>query len=72
MALSLLVTNVPETYTGAQVGNNGCGSETVETVRRKLEVNFDTNSYVVKNEYFAEIQKLADFMTEFRAYQSDH
>jgi len=55
----------PETYTGAQVSNNGCGSKTVETVRRKLEVNFDTNSYVVKNEYLAEIQKLADFMLEF-------
>ncbi len=55
----------PTTYTGAEVSNNGCGTETVVTVRRKLEVNFDTNSYVVKKEYLDEIQKLADFMKEF-------
>lgn len=55
----------PETYTGAQVNNSGCGTQTVETIRRKLEVNFDTNSYVVKKKYFEEIQKLAEFMKEY-------
>lgn len=55
----------PDSYAGSQVNNQGCGSKTVETLRRKLEVNFDTNSYVVKKEYFAEIKKLADFMTDF-------
>ncbi|MCP4326029.1 MAG: OmpA family protein [Psychromonas sp.] len=54
-----------ETYSGALVSNNGCGTDKVEIVRQKLEVNFDTNSYIVKSEYFAEIQKLADFMTKF-------
>jgi outer membrane protein OmpA-like peptidoglycan-associated protein len=57
--------NCPDSYPGSQVNNEGCGSQSVETVRRKLEVNFDTNSYVVKREYFPEIKKLADFMTEF-------
>jgi OOP family OmpA-OmpF porin len=55
----------PESNAGAQVGNNGCGTNTIETVRRNLEVNFDNNSYVVKNEYISEIEKLADFMIEY-------
>ena len=55
----------PDSHAGSRVNNNGCGSETVETVRRKLEVNFDTNSFVVKDEYFSEVQKLADFMIEY-------
>ncbi|GLS91703.1 membrane protein [Psychromonas marina] len=55
----------PDSYAGSQVNNDGCGSQTVETVRRKLQVNFATNSYVVKQEYLPEIKKLADFMTEF-------
>ncbi|PKG39279.1 OmpA family protein [Psychromonas sp. Urea-02u-13] len=55
----------PESNTGAQVSNNGCGSNTVETVHRKLEVNFDNNSYAVKSEYLFEVEKLADFMIEY-------
>lgn len=55
----------PDSYAGAQVSNNGCGTDGIETVRTKLEINFDTNSYVVKNEYLPEIKKLADFMNEF-------
>lgn len=54
----------PETDSGAEVNNNGCGTETIVTVRRKLEVNFETDSYVVKKQYLEEIQKLADFMME--------
>jgi OOP family OmpA-OmpF porin len=52
-------------YNGAKVSNNGCGTYSLETVRLKLEVNFETDSYVVKQEYFPEIEKLSDFMTEF-------
>ncbi|PKF60713.1 OmpA family protein [Psychromonas sp. psych-6C06] len=55
----------PDTYSGALVNNQGCGTQTVETVRRKLEVNFDTNSYEVKAQYFPEIEQLAQFMQEF-------
>ncbi len=47
--------NCPETYSGAQVDNSGCGTQTVHTMRLKLEDNFDTNSAVVKKEYFSEI-----------------
>lgn len=55
----------PESLAGVKVGNNGCSTQTVETRRRKLEVNFDTNSFVVKNEYLTEIGKLADFLIEY-------
>lgn len=54
----------PESDDGAQVDNTGCGTETIETLRRKLEVNFDTDSYIVKAEYLAEIEELANFMAE--------
>lgn len=57
--------NCPESYDGAKVDNSGCGTESVESLRQKLEVNFDNDSYVVKTEYFPEIEKLATFMTEY-------
>jgi len=57
--------NCPKSFAGTQVDNNGCGSETVEKVRRKLLVNFDTNSYIVKPKFYPEIKGLADFMAEY-------
>lgn len=59
----------PNSYAGAEVGNNGCGSNTIHTVRHRLDVNFDTNSYKVKDEYIAKIQMLAEFMAEFPKIQ---
>lgn len=56
--------NCPDSYLGAQVDNNGCGTEVIETLRRKLEINFDTNSYVVKRQYLSEVENLANFMSE--------
>lgn len=55
----------PNSSIGAKVGNNGCGTRTIETLRRKIEVNFDTNSFVVKDEYIEEVKKLADFLIEY-------
>ena len=55
----------PDSNIGAKVGNNGCGSSTVHTIRHRLDVNFDTNSSVVKSEYLPKIKELADFMTEY-------
>lgn len=57
--------NCPKSISGTQVDNNGCGSETVEKVRRKLLVNFDSNSFVVKPRFYPEIKGLADFMIEY-------
>jgi outer membrane protein OmpA-like peptidoglycan-associated protein len=56
--------NCPDSYNGSQVDNLGCGSQGVEVVRRKLEVRFDANSYVVKPKYISEIKMLANVMTE--------
>ena len=55
----------PSSSAGVRVENNGCGTQTIETRRRKLEVNFDTNSFVVKNKYLTEIGKLADFLIKY-------
>ena len=54
-----------DTETGSKVDNSGCGSETVHKVRRELLVNFKTNSYVVAESYFPEIEILADFMKKY-------
>jgi len=55
----------PDTYAGALIDNDGCGTESVESVRRHLEINFDNDSYVVNDAYLPEIADLADFMTEY-------
>ncbi len=55
----------PNSSVGAKVGNNGCGTRTIETLRRKVEVNFDTNSFVVKDEYIKEVKKLAEFLIDY-------
>jgi len=58
-----------DTYAGALIDNDGCGTESVDTVRRHLEINFDHDAYVVKDEYFSEIADLADFMTKYPQVQ---
>ncbi|MEI6894142.1 MAG: OmpA family protein [Colwellia sp.] len=54
----------PESKFGVKVGNRGCSSNSVYTIRHRLDVNFDVNSYIVKDEYIPQIKKLADFMSE--------
>ena len=61
--------NCPESSAGVKVTNDGCGSHKIETVRRKLEVNFDANSYAVKDEYLLEVEKLAKFMSKYPSTQ---
>ena len=55
----------PHTIAGARVNNDGCGVEIIKNIRRKLEVNFENNSYVVVPKYYKEIKGLADFMREY-------
>lgn len=55
----------PDSHSGSAVDINGCGSESLEKIRRQLLVNFTTNSSVVAPRYYPEIKKLADFMKEF-------
>ena len=40
----------PNSNAGAKIGNNGCGSTTVHTIRHRLDVYFDNNSFKVKDD----------------------
>jgi len=57
--------NCPNSVHGSQIDNDGCSDETIETVRQKLEVNFDFDSYFVKTQYLSRIETLAQLMTEY-------
>ncbi|TVZ41741.1 OOP family OmpA-OmpF porin [Alteromonadaceae bacterium 2753L.S.0a.02] len=55
----------PGTGANLKVDDKGCPMSLSETVSIDLKVNFDSNSDVVKPEYFSEIQKVADFMSQY-------
>ncbi len=50
---------------GSEIDNSGCGSQTVNKIRRKLLINFNHNSAIVQKKYFPEIESLAKFMKEY-------
>lgn len=54
-----------ETPRGARVDEQGCQYIIKETVSVELEVLFDTDTAMVKPQYFPEIKKVAEFMTMF-------
>jgi len=55
----------PDTPIGIQVDKNGCPVPIKEKVTIELNVEFDTNSSVVKNMYDERIQKVADFLKAY-------
>lgn len=55
----------PDTPAGARVDENGCQYVISERVSVELEVFFDTDKSEVKPQFFAEIKRVADFMTLF-------
>lgn len=57
----------PDTFPGAEVNSDGCGTDLTEKIRVKLLVNFDNDSAVVDPKYYNEIKMLADAMTEYPA-----
>lgn len=57
--------NCEESYLGAQVDNNGCGTQTVQKIRHTLVINFDNESDKIKPEFYDEIKSLANFMKEY-------
>ncbi|TEW55377.1 OmpA family protein [Psychromonas sp. RZ22] len=57
--------NCPNSFAGAAVDSQGCSSEVVEKIRRKLLVNFATDSSYINPKYYNEIKGLADFMKEY-------
>lgn len=57
--------NCPDTAANLKVDSKGCPQVLTETVSIELAVNFDTNSAVVKPQYFVEIKRVADFMAQY-------
>ena len=55
----------PDTAMQLKVDTKGCPVQLSEAVSIDLKVNFDSNSSVVKSDYFAEIRKVADFMAQY-------
>ena len=55
----------PETFSGAEINNSGCDSDTTELLRRQLLINFSNDSYLVESEFLPEIKELADVMQAF-------
>ncbi len=57
--------NCMNTPMADKVDHNGCTVFSDEKVRMQLLVNFDNNKAEVKPEYFAEIKKMAEFLTTY-------
>lgn len=55
----------PSTARNLKVDMEGCPVQLTEAVSIDLKVNFDSNSSVVKPEYFSEIRRVADFMAQY-------
>jgi len=55
----------PATAANFKVDTKGCPQTLSESVSIELKVNFDSNSSVVKPEYFSEIRRVADFMGQY-------
>ena len=55
----------PDTPAGREVDENGCKFVLKSTEEISLRVNFASNSDVVTEDYFAEIQRVADFMKKY-------
>jgi OOP family OmpA-OmpF porin len=55
----------PGTPEGAKVDQDGCALKLKEAVSITLDVKFDTGRSVVKPDYYAKIQEIAQFMREY-------
>ena len=58
--------NCPDTASRLKVDESGCPMVLKEAVSIDLKVQFDTNSDVVKSEYFPEIRKVAEFLEQYQ------
>ncbi|MCP4414110.1 MAG: OmpA family protein [Gammaproteobacteria bacterium] len=55
----------PNTPANALVNSDGCQKELSKTVSVHLKINFDTNKDTVKAEYYSEVERVANFMTQY-------
>lgn len=53
------------TQANIKVDDKGCPLKLEKTVEIELKVNFDSNSDIVKPEYYAEIRQVADFLSQY-------
>ncbi|MBX2859326.1 MAG: OmpA family protein, partial [Cellvibrionaceae bacterium] len=58
--------NCKDTGSNLEVDKTGCPISIKKTVQIDLKVNFDTNSSVVKPQYYGEIKQVADFMAKYK------
>lgn len=56
----------PDTAAKLKVDASGCPIKLSETVSIDLKVNFDSNSDVVKPEYYGEIRRVANFLAQYK------
>ncbi|MEX2474725.1 OmpA family protein [Marinobacter sp.] len=55
----------PNTPRGALVDSDGCAKKLTKEIKETLYVEFDLDGTEVKRQYFDEIEKLADLMTQY-------
>ena len=60
----------PDTERGALVDADGCYQTLDETVRIDLNLEFDTNSSVLRPDHAPEIERVADFLTKYPQTQT--
>jgi OOP family OmpA-OmpF porin len=61
----------PDTPVGTRVDASGCPLPVAKMASIKLLVNFDFDSDVVKEQYFSDLNELADFLKRFEDLQVD-
>lgn len=55
----------PDSEAGARVDEKGCYVELEETVTIDLNLEFDTNSATLRDDHYAEIQRVVEFLREY-------
>ncbi|MYM63708.1 OmpA family protein [Pseudomaricurvus sp. HS19] len=55
----------PDTAAGLKVDTDGCPEKLEESVSITLKVHFDHDSAVVKERYFSDIKRVADYMAQY-------
>jgi len=56
-----------KTTLGAEIDNDGCGTQTAKTKPFDLKINFENNSYVVPKYAKGRISELADFLKQYQS-----
>src|SRR5690606_29906728 len=55
----------PDTPRRYKVDSDGCPQEMTESVSTDMKINFDFDSDVVKEEFYPEVRRVAEFMNQY-------